>query len=598
MEDPRLVWTDDGPPRSGRFDDVYFSAENGLAETRAVFLAGCGLPEAWAGRRRFTVGETGFGTGLNVLALLDLWRRAGAADGRLHVFTFEAFPLDREAAARAHAVWPELAEVSAALLRRWPPRTPGFHRIELPEFRAVVDVAHREAAEALNEWSGRADAWFLDGFAASANPEMWRAEVLDALAARSAPGARLATFTVAGAVRRGLAERGFLVERRPGFGRKRERLEAVFAGAPGAEPALPRIAVVGAGIAGASLARALVRLGAPAFVFDPGGPAAGASGNPAGLVSPRLDAGGGPIAAFYAQAYRRAVDLYRDDAPDAVIAESLLQLEVGERDAVRFDKVAAQDLWADGALERVDSAEASAALDEPVARGALRLRGALSVDPREACARWLEGAELRRAAVARCEPDGGGWTLHDVDGEALGRFDAVVVAAGQGASALCGAPLRVVRGQATVAAGVSGPAVAWGGYAIPTRGGLLFGATHDRDDDADEVRAADDDRNLATLAAALPRLAERTAVAPLTARAGLRATTTDRLPLAGAVPGPSGLYVLGGLGSRGLTVAPLLAEHLAAVIVGAPSPLPRALAALVDPDRRSARPRDSSPDPV
>ena len=107
---PRLAWTEDGAPRSGRFDDVYFSREDGLAESRAVFLAGCGLPEAWRGRQRFTVAELGFGTGLNIAALLDLWRREGPADGRLSIFSIEGFPLSRDEAARALGNWPELAD--------------------------------------------------------------------------------------------------------------------------------------------------------------------------------------------------------------------------------------------------------------------------------------------------------------------------------------------------------------------------------------------------------------------------------------------------------------------------------------------------------
>ena len=98
---PRLTWTEDGEPRSGRFGDVYFSRDDGLAETRAVFLDGCGLPEVWAGRAAFTVAELGFGTGLNIAALLDLWRRSGPAGGRLHVFSVEGFPLTAEEAARA-----------------------------------------------------------------------------------------------------------------------------------------------------------------------------------------------------------------------------------------------------------------------------------------------------------------------------------------------------------------------------------------------------------------------------------------------------------------------------------------------------------------
>ncbi|MBW8302517.1 MAG: tRNA (5-methylaminomethyl-2-thiouridine)(34)-methyltransferase MnmD, partial [Brevundimonas sp.] len=262
---PRLVWTEDGAPRSGRFGDIYFSREDGLAETRAVFLAGCGLPEAWRGRRRFTVAELGFGTGLNIAALLDLWRREGPPEGRLHIFSIEGFPLERDEAARALSAWPELADAAGALLDAWPAPTPGFHRMDLAGFNATLDLAVGDAVGALAQWSGRADAWFLDGFAPATNPEMWSDPVLDGVAARSAPGARVATFTVAGAVPRGLSERGFVVEKRPGHGRKRERLEARLPGPPPTDRA-PSVAIVGAGIAGAALARAFAPIGAACTV--------------------------------------------------------------------------------------------------------------------------------------------------------------------------------------------------------------------------------------------------------------------------------------------------------------------------------------------
>ena len=240
---PRLTWTDEGEPRSGRFCDVYFSRDDGLAETRAVFLDGCGLPSAWAGRAAFTVAELGFGTGLNIAALLDLWRRSGPVGGRLHIFSVEGFPLTAEEAARALANWPELSDAAQALIAAWPAATPGFHRIDLPDFNAVLDLAIGDAAWALAQWSGAADAWFLDGFSPALNPGMWSPEVMGLIAARSAPGARLATFTVAGAVRRGLAEQGFVVDKRPGHGRKRERLEARLPTLVEAETR-PRVAVI------------------------------------------------------------------------------------------------------------------------------------------------------------------------------------------------------------------------------------------------------------------------------------------------------------------------------------------------------------------
>ncbi|MFY8140340.1 MAG: tRNA (5-methylaminomethyl-2-thiouridine)(34)-methyltransferase MnmD, partial [Caulobacter sp.] len=189
---PGLVWDEDGLPRSGLYGDVYFSAEDGLAETRAVFLAGGGLPDAWRGRARFTVAELGFGSGLNIAALLDLWSRERPPGARLHVFSVEAHPMSRQDAARALGRWPELSAVVEPLLAGWPRQARGFHRIDLPGLDAVVDVAILEVAEALTAWSGRADLWFLDGFSPATNPAMWRQEVLDLVAARSAPGARVA----------------------------------------------------------------------------------------------------------------------------------------------------------------------------------------------------------------------------------------------------------------------------------------------------------------------------------------------------------------------------------------------------------------------
>ena len=130
--DSPLSWTEDGQPRSRLFGDVYFSAEDGLAETRSVFLQGCGLPDAWTGRRRFVVGELGFGTGLNIAALLQLWRDTRPPAGHLHIFSVEAFPITAEEAARALSRWPELTEVAGLLTTRWPGRARGRHRVDLP----------------------------------------------------------------------------------------------------------------------------------------------------------------------------------------------------------------------------------------------------------------------------------------------------------------------------------------------------------------------------------------------------------------------------------------------------------------------------------
>lgn len=584
--DPLLVWTEAGEPRSGRFGDVYFSAGDGLAETRAVFLTGCDLPNAWAGRRDFTVAELGFGSGLNIAALLDLWRRHRPEGGRLHIFSIEGFPLDAEQARRALSAWPGIGEATAALVDRWPAATPGFHRIDLPEFHAVLDLAVGEAEWALAQWTGRADAWFLDGFAPSVNPGMWSAAVFDLIAEKSAPDARVATFTVAGVVRRGLGERGFAVEKRPGHGRKRERLEARRTGEPG--PVLPPrpVIVIGAGIAGAAMAQALTAAGLAPVVIEATGAGAGASGFPAALVTPRFDLGDGAVAALFAQALERAEALY-SPLPGAVVGRGVLQLAGTGRDARRFERIANQPVWVDGAMTLTDNARASRLAGEPVEGPGLHMASAFVVTPHVILSAWLNRDTVRPGAAALLEPHIGGWRVLDDAGAVLAEAEVVVVCAGAGSAAL--APdlsLTPVRGQAEwVETSEEPDAVAWGGYLAPTGAGFLFGATHDRGDPGTEVRPGDTERNLAALAARLPRLAAGLEPHAIRSRAATRATTRDRLPIAGAVPGQPGLFILGGLGSRGFCLAPLLGEHVAALITDLPSPLPSDVADRIKPSR-------------
>jgi tRNA 5-methylaminomethyl-2-thiouridine biosynthesis bifunctional protein len=576
-------WSRGGPPRSRRHGDVYFSAEDGLAESKAVFLAGCGLPEAWRGRSRFCVAELGFGTGLNIAALLESWRATASPDARLHIFTVENDLITAAEAARALSAWPELSEAADALISAWPGRARGFRRIALPRFSATIDLAQLEAGEALSAWSGAADAWFLDGFSPSADPLIWRPEVLALVAGRSRPGARAASFTVAGAVRRALAEAGFEVTRQPGHGRKRERLEARLPETVG-EPAGRRVAVVGGGIGGASICRALAAQNIAATLVDVRRD--GGSTVPAALAAPRLDAGLGPIAALFAQAAVRAADLY-DEVPGAVLARGVLQLPAGPKDASRFVAIARSDLFEPGWLDLLASHVASERVGEPCA-AALELRGAVAVDPTRILAAWAPPSVA--GEVARIEPSASGWRLEDAEGRTLCEADAVCVAAGPATSDLLeGVELMAVRGQATFASGVEAPALSFGGYVTPMPGGALFGATHDRGDRDLVARPGDDVRNLKSVTSILPALGERLARAPLQSWIGLRAATSDYLPLAGALPGRSGLFVLAGLGSRGFCIAPLLGEHVAALATGLPSPLPAPFAALLDPGRFAAR---------
>lgn len=200
-------------PVSTRFDDPYFSLEDGLSETRHVFLAGNGLPGRF--RDGFHVAELGFGTGLNLLTTLKAWRDTGQS-GRLRFTTFEAFPLKAPEMLRAQAAFPELEALSQELAQFW---QRGAHSFDLPDLRFEMIVG--DARETLPRWQGAADAWFLDGFSPARNPELWGAALLAEVAGHMAPGGTAATYTAAGHVRRALQAAGLAVARVPGYGRKR-----------------------------------------------------------------------------------------------------------------------------------------------------------------------------------------------------------------------------------------------------------------------------------------------------------------------------------------------------------------------------------------
>jgi tRNA U34 5-methylaminomethyl-2-thiouridine-forming methyltransferase MnmC len=208
-----IRWDEAGTPVATAFGDPYFMPGHGLAETRHVFLAGNGLPGRF--RPGFRIAELGVGTGLNLLAAWQAWLDAGI-DGPLSYTGFEAFPMTAEDRRRALAAFPELAALADRMLSAWAAEDTGF---VLPGLRAEFILG--DARDTLPVWTGRAEAWFLDGFAPTKNPELWQPELMAAVARHTEPGGSFATYTAAGHVRRALAAAGFTVDRPKGFGRKR-----------------------------------------------------------------------------------------------------------------------------------------------------------------------------------------------------------------------------------------------------------------------------------------------------------------------------------------------------------------------------------------
>ncbi len=214
----RLSWREGVIPVSDQFDDPYFSIQNGLAETEHVFLAGNDLPRRFA--PGFHIAELGFGTGLNMLAGWRAWEETGQT-GALRFTSFEACPMAPGDMARALEAFPAVAPWAERFLAVWL----GHGACDLGTLH--LEVIEGDARMSLPSWTGRADAWFLDGFSPAKNPELWEPALMAEVAAHTAEGGTAATYTAAGFVRRGLEAAGFEVTRIPGFGRKRHMTQAI-----------------------------------------------------------------------------------------------------------------------------------------------------------------------------------------------------------------------------------------------------------------------------------------------------------------------------------------------------------------------------------
>lgn len=229
LEPARLTLDGDGTPVSEAYGDIYHSADGGHAQARHVFLAGNGLPERWRGRAGFVILETGFGLGLNFLATWLAWQNDVHRCQTLQFVSLEKHPFSVNDLRRAHAAWPELAMLSEELCHGWPVLEPGEHRIELAGGRVVLRLIFGDAVESLPTLEASVDAFYLDGFSPAKNPGLWSPVLCCLLARLASSGATLATWSVAGAVRRALKDAGFAVQKRPGFAGKRQMLGGQYA---------------------------------------------------------------------------------------------------------------------------------------------------------------------------------------------------------------------------------------------------------------------------------------------------------------------------------------------------------------------------------
>lgn len=225
MQTYAIAWRN-GQPYSNTFDDVYFSSDNGFAETNYVFIDSNRLSQRWAALSApsFHIIETGFGTALNCMCAIRLWLNTAPSQATLRITSIEKYPISAEDMRQALALWPDLTALAPQFLEQYAQLNTGLNQFDLADGRVNIQLWIGDVSEVLPQLNQACDAWFLDGFAPAKNPEMWQPALFAQMARLSKPNTSFATFTSAGAVKRGLQAAGFTVHKKAGFGRKREML--------------------------------------------------------------------------------------------------------------------------------------------------------------------------------------------------------------------------------------------------------------------------------------------------------------------------------------------------------------------------------------
>ncbi|MBA7848234.1 bifunctional tRNA (5-methylaminomethyl-2-thiouridine)(34)-methyltransferase MnmD/FAD-dependent 5-carboxymethylaminomethyl-2-thiouridine(34) oxidoreductase MnmC [Klebsiella sp. RHBSTW-00465] len=644
IQPANLEFNAEGTPVSRDFDDVYFSNDNGLEETRYVFLGGNQLNERFPIHPRplFIVAESGFGTGLNFLTLwqaFDVFHRDNpeATLQRLHFISFEKFPLKADDLSLAHQHWPELTPWAKQLQAQWPQPLAGCHRLLLDDGRVTLDLWFGDINELTNELDDslnqQVDAWFLDGFAPAKNPDMWTPELFSAMARLARPGGTLATFTSAGFVRRGLQEAGFSMQKRKGFGRKREMLVGEMKQTLDFASRTPwfarsgteqrDVAIIGGGIASALLSLALLRRGWQVTLYcADSAPAEGASGNRQGALYPLLSQHDPALARFFPAAFTFARRLY-DTLPVQFDHDwcGVTQLAWNEKSAQKIAQMLELNLPPEIAVA-VNAQTVAQTCGVDTDCGGITYPAGGWLCPQQLTAELFALASTRGLHVHYDYPvetisaDNDGWQLNQWQ-----YHEVAVLANGYQVtdfSQTTHLPMYPVAGQVSHIPTTPGlsqlrQVLCYDGYLTPQNPNNqqhCIGASYHRGQTDTAFSAADQQQNRQRLIDCLPQIkwVQEVDVSANKARSGVRCATRDHLPMAGNVPDYNrtlseyaslaerqeraieapiyrNLYLLGALGSRGLCSAPLMAEILAAQMSNEPLPMDRETLAALNPNR-------------
>ena len=641
-ENAELIWIEH-QPKSKKFDDIYLNTEEGLAEKKYVFIEGNNIASRLneALTSAFVIAETGFGTGANLLATLEAISTIGSQPHpAVHFISYELYPLsltDLTAVLKHH---PELKHYSHQLLAQYPPAIEGMHRFIFDNGRFYLTLFIGDAQLGIAKTIASVDAWYLDGFSPAKNPEMWSEQLFRQIARLSKHGTSLATFTSARFVRNALTDNAFSIQKRSGFGKKREMITATFTPEATQKPnhikapwfsrpnhIAPQTAIViGAGLAGCTTAEALARRGIQVTLVDANTEICQeASGNKQGALYAKLPITPTKSGEFHLCGLEYTLRLLKiHDALDNQIASQcgLLQLAINEREQTRQHATLDNGHYPEDVVSLVSQAEASQLSGTEVQYPALYFPRAGWVNPKRFCERLINNPlislKLQTTATSITQSPDQKWRIITQHAEELTADMVVVCTAAQAKSftLLDHLPVKPIRGQVSTVSSsdaLSLKTVVCGeGYVSPPlEGSYSFGATFDLHDQTPEIREIDHTANLNMLRGALPELASTLDNKPWTAKVGYRCSTPDYLPITGVAPIPDmyraryakladdknwkfpndepplhhGLFVNIGHGSKGLITAPLCAELLASLACNEPLPVPNDIFHALHPAR-------------
>lgn len=588
-------------PVSKQFGDIYFSRDNGLLEAQHVFLNGNDLASRLAKLQDFEyfcVGETGFGTALNALALWQMWQQL-RPDNRshLHLISVEKFPLSKADFIRALSVWPELQPLAEQLIEQYPLPIAGCHRLNFPEDRFSIDLWLGDANDVLPVIvkTKTVDAWFLDGFSPACNPDLWQEHILSHIVRLSGYATTFASFSVAGVLKRGLSDHGITVSLPPGFKHKRQMLKAVWNPPETKEPEngssatlshsqsaelnsnllfkQRKIAIIGAGIAGLSCAYAFAKRGHQVTIYDQSEPLAGASGNPLALLNPRLGRIEQSAEHLVTLAWQYAIPHYQKFKAFRPIQVSQLALK-DEDDLLELAEQYPSGVFAT-AEENLNAVET----EFP----SLKLLQAGTVSPHQFRDQILAhpAIHFQQAEIFELKTEAKIQVI-DIKQQCLGQFDHVIVCAALNSKNFAKQlpKLKPNRGQVSWVNNATQPlkqdqAYSYGGYCMQMdEQHLILGASFYPDRDDDKVLVEDHVHNYSLIHSVFPNYAQSLApVETWQGRASVRTQSPDYFPLLGKIQPDAEIYTYTALGSKGFLFAPLCSEVLAAQVLAEACPL-------------------------